>query len=135
MSYKTWKAEFYPVEAVDYPEDQAIEHSLQKWTGLLPENLRKHDIILDGRYVGEYTDYELLCVNFAAGEYDDEGNCVVRECERCPLSQYLGRPCDESDNSPYKKFIDDGNPIPMIDALKAAKEKQDGRSTRAECAP
>ena len=44
MSLESWKAEFYTIPASKCPEEYAIEHSLRKWTGLLPENLDKHEL-------------------------------------------------------------------------------------------
>ena len=51
MSLASWKEEFYPTPAYACPCDQALEHSILKWTGLLPENLEKHKVFLDGQYL------------------------------------------------------------------------------------
>lgn len=48
MSIKTWKEEFYPRSAASRMSNKAaIEHSIKKWEGLLPENLKKHGVVLD----------------------------------------------------------------------------------------
>lgn len=40
MSLKTWKLEFYPVEASTVSKEDALDHSLRKWEGLTEENLK-----------------------------------------------------------------------------------------------
>jgi len=44
MSLKTWKEEFYPVEAEDAASNpiEATKHSIQKWKGAMAESLEKH---------------------------------------------------------------------------------------------
>lgn len=49
MSLETWKREFYPEGGLGYLEGyrttaEALEHSLRKWRGTLPENLAKHGV-------------------------------------------------------------------------------------------
>ena len=44
MSIETWKAEFYPKPARVTTVEEAAEHSLQKWQGYLPENLKRHGV-------------------------------------------------------------------------------------------
>lgn len=47
MSLITWKEEFYPIPASHYmPWESTCQHSLQKWIGLRPENLQKHNVAL-----------------------------------------------------------------------------------------
>ena len=46
MSLTTWKKEFYPVPAKKMPLRKALEHSILKWRGALPGNLRKHGCCL-----------------------------------------------------------------------------------------
>ncbi len=52
MSLATWKAEFYPFTAekcaAEFPEE-ALDHSIRKWEGLSPENLKKHGVLLSPR--------------------------------------------------------------------------------------
>lgn len=50
MSINTWKAEFYPVSVEElYHDDPCndlkdIDHCIQKWEGLTPDNLKKHRV-------------------------------------------------------------------------------------------
>lgn len=52
MSIQTWMGEFFPIPqpidtaSMNMTWEQACQHSLQKWTGLRPENLQKHHVIL-----------------------------------------------------------------------------------------
>lgn len=89
MSIDTWKAEFYPTEAVDCTPEDSLKHSLQKWTGFNKKNLAKHkcklsnidfDIkIIDSDFNFFYIDSSscALCENF----FDDDN-----ECHECPLA-------------------------------------------------
>jgi hypothetical protein len=60
MSLETWKAEFYAVNAGKVDAKDAVSHSLQKWTGLRPENLKKHDVLVDGGSVSDSDDVLLV---------------------------------------------------------------------------
>ena len=51
-SLSTWKAEFYPVDSSEVPKGvESICHSLQKWIGTLPENIEKHNCVINGYYI------------------------------------------------------------------------------------
>lgn len=58
MSANSWCEEFYPIEAdeacsrIDY---ECVEHALKKWTGALPENLKKHEV--------EYQNFEIMDIH------------------------------------------------------------------------
>lgn len=75
MSMETWKAEFYPVEAIvaTGSELEAAEHSLKKWEGRSPDNLKKHELHLSG--IHTITDED------AGEDFDFNGNT-------CALCQY-----------------------------------------------
>lgn len=153
MTIKSWKKEFYPVPAYDCPEDQAIEHSLQKWIGLRPENLKKHKV----QYLAESgTVIDLNAVN------DEDALCIDGEscalcthhldhndtlCEPCPLYEARGGfACDTQTPSEFGKGIDapyqamsneqwqDGTPEPMIYWLEVTlKAKQSETNHEMEC--
>ena len=129
MSLKTWKKEFYPVEA-DSPEAQAstraaIEHSLRKWRGLRPEALLKHEVRLVGLYNAEVVDdcssqfingrSCALCIQFD----DASGNC-----DGCPIFKVSGVACDPAKNSDevsaWEVYVHDADPEPMIAQLEKA---------------
>ena len=141
MSFETWKAEFYPVCATEVePGLPSIEHSLQKWTGALPDNLEKH-----GCQYKFYGVYEIdsdkskfirfnsrtcaLCMNHICKSNLEplnsyKGNpafeaCSELEFQECPLAQVLGMPCDLGEVTIYSDAQE--NPVPMIEALKKAK--------------
>lgn len=135
MSIETWKAEFYPVEAGEVPAEHAVEHSLQKWIGLRPENLAKHGLYyethtvipLSGRMKDGY-----LSINSSTCAlcelYSNERSFVdYEQCAKCPLARSRGGvPCDnarpDEEVSPYHAR----SPEPMIAALIAAKEFERG---------
>lgn len=120
MSIKTWKEEFYLVDARDVPKEEALAHSIKKWRGLTPENLAKHDLRRLGSYL--HDDYG-ACAYFGI----DTSSCALcthyyspGECYGCPLYQHLGARCDNDLDSPYGIFVGDGDPKPMIVALKGS---------------
>lgn len=121
MSIKTWKDEFYPIEASEVEDDDVklLEHSIRKWEGLRQENLDKHGVVQkcahsiikdrDGDYFSIDTTTCTLCCHY----YDDK-----TDCKNCPLTQYLEKPCDCDNDSPYCIWCDTGDPEPMLEALK-----------------
>lgn len=134
MSLESWKAEYYQLDA-DVPEVQVDDitrtrHSLQKWIGLRPDNLKRHNLRKGCRSI-----IEPLAANSLAIESETCALCVAHcinkqdnRCESCPLyAQRNNTYCDsrtneehENDNrSPYHTFTVDGNPEPMIAALEA----------------
>lgn len=148
MSLESWKAEFYPIPASETTEEQAVDHSLQKWLGLLPENLAKHDCHIEdssvveightpclGNHVFIDSSSCSLCHHFcdmsACNSGDDESPCI-----ECPLYKARGDvACDDetseewnnSQKSPWHAFtltFDDYSydPKPMIHWLKRTQE-------------
>jgi hypothetical protein len=128
MSLETWKAEFYPIPADEVPVEDAVQHSLRKWRGLTKENLNKHGLNQEDYLIGEAEEDEdhppltiddrscALCHHFM------DGKCVA-----CPLFKVLSKRCDDEENrsfkeSPYGAFVEEGNPLPMIEALEKAAE-------------
>jgi hypothetical protein len=134
MSIKTWRDEFYPVAARDVPKDpvEATKHSLQKWIGLRPDNLARHDVVLRGHEVREpqfNAPHELnvyisasscaLCVHYYGDEVSD------RHCSECPLHQVRGGyPCDKRSGreplDPWSWYSPRQDPEPMISWLEEA---------------
>lgn len=122
MSLQSWKKEFYPREASDIDDTpDAIEHSITKWKGLLPENLSKHNLEIDDGSIWD-----------SKGQYMviSSGTCAlcrlfieITDCPECPLSKHLGYRCDDGETSPYMVFTLFNNPQPMIDALIACKNE------------
>lgn len=125
MSLKTWKKEFYPKKpSKKMTAREAVEHSLKKWTGLLAHNMEKHGIvisvfgvddpgkdILDAFLIDSSTC--ALCVKYL----DYEATSHKQSCEKCPLSQTLGKPCDSGARSPYARWTEKGNAVSMVRAL------------------
>lgn len=130
MSLATWKSEFYPVEAAEVPVEQAIEHSLRKWQGLLAANLSAHGLERKNEYIRDETDCFAvngdscaLCVHHYASV-----DARSYRCAKCPLFKLRGEACDSAlvSLSPYQAFTGmRGDPLPMINLLQKAKELQD----------
>lgn len=115
MSEQTWFKEFYPIDAGDVPASKAIKHSLVKWRGLRKESLRKHGLTKPPIEVNDESC--ALCKNYISpSDFWDEVDFLTN-CSDCPLKQFLGKRCDYSDNSVFIKYLDYGNPEPMIAAL------------------
>jgi len=83
MSLKTWKKEFYPIPADKCPKSKAIAHSLQKWTGALKKNLKKHGCFIAATSVDDDDDRLLFGIDTcAACQHYLHGD---RDCSECPL--------------------------------------------------
>ncbi len=127
MSLQSWKEEFYPIAAREAATDDAtaLAHSLQKWTGLRPENLQKHGMQQAGYSITD--GMEGLCIDgnsCALCRFHDPDSLGEPEgCKDCPLYQVWGCSCDpygEETYGPYRQFILLGDPEPMIDLIQEA---------------
>lgn len=149
MSIESWKKEFYPVEASEfYGETRtirsvlaAVDHSIRKWEGIRPANLKKHGlehtpygaVIESGDRADELcTRIELcsetcsLCQMFSSWECDQRSHesSIGNTCSACPLSLVNQECCTDVDNAyDIVMFNDEGNNSvePMIRALKKAR--------------
>lgn len=129
MTLKTWKKEFYPVTAKRAAKGsvvKAVEHSIRKWVGLRPSNLKRHGMVsywVSGDIAEEghtltflYIDGQScsLCQKFVAVNYGD--------CSGCPLYESRGQVrCDctgDTEGNPYGAWRTKGDPMPMIKALR-----------------
>ena len=115
MSIETWKDEFYPTdaaEAIDSPLE-AAEHSLRKWTGMLPENLKKHSITFDDMMVEDFMDSNTC----ALCEYDDDRRLLIgaSSCSCCPLAS-AGFQCSDG-NSPWRRSRAEQTGAPLVKAI------------------
>lgn len=122
MSLQTWKDEFYPVEAKEATQDDktALLHSIKKWTGLLPENMKKHDVKYSESIKTDLIDNEPFAY-FGVDAYSCALCCrhvlPKGSCDKCPLARHLGERCDNTDISPYQIYNATQNPEPMLQAL------------------
>ena len=130
MSLKTWKKEFYPTAPTKCKtEKAAVKHSLQKWTGALKENLKKHELECASSGL-----FEVGTDDVDSSFYFDEHTCALCKvhrdtegcvkCEDCVLFGLRdGRSCDIGAGAPYITFLTTNNPKPMISILKKALKK------------
>jgi hypothetical protein len=129
MTLQSWKAEFYSVGADCVAKKDAIAHSLQKWTGLLHENLEKHDCFIKSGWVYGQSGQGHLEIN---GETCALCLCYFgpgqEEHVECPLYDVRRANCDNTmDNeglSPWYMWRDEWDPRPMIALLQEALERQ-----------
>jgi uncharacterized protein YbdZ (MbtH family) len=118
MSIATWKKEFYgPMSKAVKSEKAALEHSIKKWTGLLPANLKKHELKTKDLWIEDN----------ARRAFDiDSSTCALCElyiCSDCPLKKIRRSPCCGNKESPYSIWYDENNPRPMLNLLKKALKK------------
>lgn len=122
MSIKSWKEEFYPVSAMQVARDTPrepkrsldralLEHSIKKWIGLRSTNIDKHGIRYGVPIVIDASSCSLCRVYYTHGN----------DCDGCPLMTKQG-PCDR-ENGPFRSSMRNGEPEPMIRALKRALKK------------
>lgn len=126
MSLATWKEEFYPVDAENVEEKDAIDHSINKWIGLLSANRKRHGINLiyggwTAPYIADKDDvFDIngstcaLCQIYMKKDFD-----AVDPCENCTIVKALGETCGKE----YLVFADTGRPTKMIRLLQRVKEK------------
>ena len=125
MSFATWIEEFYPVPADDCPREQALEHSILKWTGLLPENLEKHGVQKCASYVQDpkgilWLRLDASSCALCAHHWRQKWGCKDIE-DPCPIMRVTGNTCDAR----YLEFITSGQATPMLDLLRQVKEALD----------
>jgi len=153
MSLKTWKKEFYPIPADKVSKGEALDHSIRKWTGLLPRNLEKHGLIRGGGgviFAASNMDF-CLSVNASTCALCQHADINGTECTGCILCDARrGIPCDrctsDEQKSPYYEFSHNGKATPMLRWLRYAKRmmsygsqpeerKKDGKSNSAAKSP
>ncbi|KKN98990.1 hypothetical protein LCGC14_0142350 [marine sediment metagenome] len=134
MSLATWKKEFYRTPADKVSKRYALRHSLKKWLGLKPANLKKHDVVLyDGNVMNksDVTDDEDDCDRDIAYLRIDDSTCALckthdprrsGDCGKCPLTEIDAECLDPE--SPFDQFMWSWDVKPMIKALQKAVDKR-----------
>lgn len=125
-----WLEEFYPIPAADLKkasDEECLNHSIRKWSGLLKKNLKKHKVKFSN-YAVEGDSFKLhiagntcaLCKKHFKVDNIKSGKILL--CETCPLYTVLGHSCDTcGEGEKYALFhraILLKRPILMINALK-----------------
>ena len=145
MSLETWQKKFYPkTPTARLSKLAAIQHSLTKWVGLRRNNLIRHGLwvirtgwnVYIGACVEGVDDDRLeigsdscaLCVKYL----DPNTSGVEVDCKKCPLYHArAGIPCTAAGvsqkRSPYASWVWEGDPEPMIKALKKTLHKEQKR--------
>lgn len=124
-------AEYLPVDAkvAASCDLKAAEHSLQKWSGLLPAALEKHEVKVR---IGSYGEMPYI-YDPNDGEarplYIDSRNCALCQantvsCARCPIVVHShGIPCYGYPQSPWSAWMNNINPHPMVELLQTTVNK------------
>lgn len=128
MSLDTWKAEFYPIPADQVPVEDALDHSIKKWSGLTKENMEKHGVRFVESYCCLTTDSD-VAFNPVLGI--DAGTCALclhhlkTKCKTCPIVLHTGDQ-EARCNKQYRAFAHEfaQDPIPMVNLLNSVKEAQ-----------
>ena len=116
MSLDTWKEEFYPTAAFRCSREDALEHTLLKWTGLLPRNRKKHGCSLRSQAICDDDDFLDIDASTCALCQYHRGS-VASLCDGCPLR------CCFAVGRPYDKFYVSHAVAPMVTCIKAAIKK------------
>jgi hypothetical protein len=125
--------EYYKVQASMVAKKDAIAHSLLKWEGLIPANLKKHNVVLDGSYlVDSDPNGDIFCLSGATCAL-----CAHYKCSDCPIALLRDKlPCDRFSmedeivedefyaKTPYGSMTVLRDPAPMITLLKKALKQQ-----------
>ena len=124
MSLNSWKKEYYVgrVRTAGKGALTAVEHSLKKWEGLLPKNLKKHGVHISHNEVYNPetgASFPIDCTSCALCHSTIDKYQTI-DCNECTITHATGQRCD-GNNSPYSAFLDHSNPKPMIKVLKKTK--------------
>lgn len=131
MSLASWKKEFFP-KMPKRGVVAALQHSIRKWKGLLPKNLKKHGVYNFYPGVEERDEHIGPSLEFSSQ------NCALCRiyyepknagwdpgwdpgCERCPIYKLRGRSC----HLEWKKAHDEhpDSCLPMIKLLEGVLKK------------
>lgn len=133
MTVESWKEEFYPIEADRCPKEEAIQHSLRKWSGLTENNLLKHEVKVDGARAIAGGAYVLpMNANGLRGNHYveiDSRSCSLchhynqGDCSACPITFY--KQSEKMDTNQWEQCSTEylhwrrvKDPHPMIELLK-----------------
>lgn len=126
MSTTTWLQEFYPISAKKLADDpnstdrDLVIHSLKKWTGLSPENLKIHNMFLNETVLKSPGGKTVIRVNYRScalclRHIDRKSKTGM--CATCPIVRAHGFPCDDYTLGAYHESLFFGSPK-MIDLLR-----------------
>ena len=133
MSLETWEKEFYPSPASSVARESTLaclDHSIQKWRGLSPANLKRHGLFAEDGFVepiGRVGDdvFSVTCVTCSLCRKFLGPN--GQDCGGCPLFKARGmircdRMMSEELDSPYNLFAGVADNKPMLKWLKKTKK-------------
>lgn len=133
MSLQSWKEEFYPTKALEFysalePSKEevlkAVEHSLNKWRGLLFENKEKHQVFILTGAKKLVSNDDVNNVLHKDAVYIDSSSCSLccmyeQDCDRCVFTMRL----DETCGVYYNHWQSTGDAANMVFALLQIEKK------------
>lgn len=124
MSKESFLKEFYPIPASEATNSwlEATNHSIQKWKGMLAENLEKHNQIMSDEWhivISDNGENTLAYGNSTCALCSKAINKADSYfCNICPLMMLFSCECGDEESA-YMSTKHTRNPQPMIDALYA----------------
>lgn len=121
MSLKSWERQYYKKPACECTKEEAVQHSILKWTGLLSSNLKRHGLkrltctrLLGSRVEGKHQHRFTVGISSCALCFH-----YYPYCPDCPLSRVRGgyscfTALPEEIRSPYESFTKNGAVKPML---------------------
>jgi len=120
-------AEFYPIDASRVSPFDALQHSLQKWYGLRPVNMVKHNVAMFGDTltdIGFDADDSLEIDSTSCALCHHYATPPASNCKNCPLTLTHGVNCWSAPKSPWTLWTKHNDPEPMISFIRAALYRQ-----------
>lgn len=117
MTIETWKKEFYSQEAsslVNESDEDCLIHSIKKWTGALPKNLKKHKVVYQEHMLLAFINKEVEKISFSG-----------LTCALC--QKYSDSSPDEDDFDCYHDGIDEYCPIVRVTGSTCSDAYDEGR--------
>lgn len=130
MSISTWKKEFYSKPKEKMNDKQRAKHTLKKYSGILKENLIKHEVIKLKKesYIedkkGKTFYFDLSSCSFCEKYYFNVKE--INSCKNCPLRKEEGVTCFNEESS-YAKFVKTSNPNKLMNLMKKIIKKCDDK--------
>lgn len=139
MNFEGWKEKYYPKPANETTPEEALDHSLRKWEGALPENAEEFGLSFTrGTMIDGKADWSRAADLLT---FDSESCSLCRHhvlpkeirgslanrCDTCPITIYKNatgdyyyeedQPCNpEYDNAVYDGYLDE-----MVELLRNVK--------------
>lgn len=129
-----WLATYYPITAESihlsllehsdndpYLDLHLLLHSFRKWSGLTPDILIAHGLLVRNGVLFTSSGDRFLAI--------DGGSCSLCQrycyytsahpCSLCPIHTHTDE-CSGHNNAPYHQWLHSSNPLPMLSSIRSA---------------